>query len=254
MLQEERLQKILMKLENEGIVKISDLIEEFHVTGETIRRDFDILQNDGLITRIHGGAVLVEGVDYASSFVFRKFISSIEKQHIASKVCEHIQEGQTVGLHSSTSNFILAKQLVKSFTNLTLVTDSIPIATELSRNKGFRVLILGGVINPNEGSVDSSIFDTSILDHFSIDVACIAPGGISLRSGITEYIKDELVIEKSLIRSAVTRIVLSESAKFNKNCILKVCDLSDIDMVVTDLTLADDVFKEFADAGVNIVR
>lgn len=121
-----------------------------------------------------------------------------EKLEIASIAMRYIEEGQSIALNDSTTNVEIARQLKKKFKNITVITNSLIIATELANNQGIKVILSGGLLNNNEYAFYGE-FAKNILKNFIVDRAFISVGGVSLNRGVTDYDIHTVEIQKILI-------------------------------------------------------
>src|SRR5699024_12022729 len=124
-------------------VRVANLMKHFNVSIETIRRDLEYMEKQGLLTRVHGGAVLEEVNSRELSFIVRESKHLKEKQEIAKKATEIVMEGHSIAMDVSTTNTEFAKELKKRFTRLTILTNSMTIAHELSDMQDYTIIFAG---------------------------------------------------------------------------------------------------------------
>jgi len=235
MLAIERRNKILAILQKESRVVVSDLSKAFHVTEETIRRDLEKLEKDGFAKKAYGGAIINESVNVDLPFTVRKTTNVSGKQEIAEIIASMIQDGDHIMLDASSTAVYIAKQL-KNKKNLTIITNSIEILLELSEVTGWKVLSTGGVMK--EGSLSLVGYQAEkMISSFHVDKAIISCKGLDIEKGITDSNEMEAHIKKLMFDNANVKIVAADSTKFDRISFTKICDLSEIDMIVTDVTL-----------------
>ena len=233
MLAQERHQIILDLLNKNRVVKVQDLMATFNVSIETVRRDLDFLESQGFLRKVYGGAVISKKLAEEPSYSVREVAHLEEKRQIGVKCAELVEDGETLIIDLGTTTLEVAKNL-KQKKNLTVITNAINIALELINVKDFRVFLAGGRLR--YGDLSCSGFLTSdFLKQFNVDKAIIGVGGITLKDGTRR-----LMIEQSNNVIAVT-----DYSKFGVKAFTKVCDLSDIDVLVTDWNVNEHLLRKY---------
>lgn len=253
MLAEERYKKILQLLEKDNSVKTSALTKLFNVSIETIRRDLEYLENEGLLKRVYGGAVLDKVDAKQQVFQVREKDHFDEKIEIAQIACRFVEEGQSIAMDVSTTNLEIAKMLKQKFRMLTILTNSLIIANELADMDDYTVILTGGILRKEEYSLIGEMCETNI-GQFHVDLAFISASGISLNAGITDYGFGEVQAKKRMLDIAQKIIVVCNSSRFDVISLLKVCDLSRVDQIITDAKLKDHVAERYKRAGLEIIK
>jgi DeoR/GlpR family transcriptional regulator of sugar metabolism len=232
MLAIERRNKILAILQKESRVVVGDLSKAFNVTEETIRRDLEKLEKEGFAKKAYGGAIINENVNVDLPFMVRKTANVSNKQEIAEMIASLIQDGDHIMMDASSTAVYIAKQL-KNKKNLTIITNSVEILIELSDVTGWKVLSTGGVLK--EGSLSLVGHQAEkMISSFHVDKTIISCKGLDTEKGISDSNELEAHIKKLMIDSANVKILAADSTKFDKQSFTKICDLSEIDMIVTD--------------------
>lgn len=232
MLAIERRNKILAILQKESRVVVSDLSKVFNVTEETIRRDLEKLEKDGFAKKAYGGAIINESVNVDLPFTVRKTTNVSGKQKIAEIIASLIEDGDHIMLDASSTAVYVAKQL-RNKKNLTIITNSIEILFELSDVTGWKVLSTGGVMK--EGSLSLVGYQAEkMIGSFHVDKAIISCKGLDVEKGITDSNELEAHVKKLMLDSANKKILAVDSTKFDKISFTRICDLSEIHMIVTD--------------------
>lgn len=232
MLAIERRNAIIERLNQDGKVIVSPLAVEFNVTEETIRRDIEKLENDGLATKTYGGAIATSQKNKELPFIVRKQSNVALKQKIAKRVAEMINEGDQIMLDASSTSIFIARQ-IKKLNHLTLITNSVEILLELADKTGWTILSTGGTLREGAYSLSGSSAEKMIRDHH-VDLAVCSAKGIDSVMGITESNEKDAEMKKAIFSAANRRILALDSTKFDKISFIKVCDLRDIDIIVTD--------------------
>ncbi len=232
MLAIERRNEILSKLSTEGKVLVADLAKEFDVTEETIRRDLEKLDNDGLARKTYGGAVKNESFNIDLPFHVRKQTNVESKQKIAKMIGDMINDGDYIMLDSSTTALCVIKNILQK-KNITLITNSIEILLELCNKPEWNVLSTGGMLK--EGGLSLVGYQAEkMISGFHVDMAICSCKGIDEENGVTDSNERDAEIKKAFYKSANKRVLAVDSSKFDRASFVKVCGLSDVDTIVTD--------------------
>ena len=253
MLAPERYEYIIETLNRDCAVKVSKLVKELNVSIETIRRDLEHLEKQGILERVYGGAIPKKILVDKLSFGKREEEFKEEKLEIASIAMRYIEEGQSIALNDSTTNVEIARQLKKKFKNLTVITNSLIIAMELANNPGIKVILAGGLLN-NEEYAFYGKFAKDILKNFIVDRAFIAVGGISLNRGITDYSIHTVEIQKMLIEISKESIILADNSKIDSVSLTKIIDIDDINFIITDSKVDRKIVDKYLKHGVEIIN
>ena len=152
MLAIDRRNEILEKVQRDGSVRVTELSQRFDVTEETIRRDLEKLEAEGRITRTYGGAVLNKGTKEDLSINIRETFNQEDKNRIARKVVELINDGDSIMLDASTTTMYVARHL-KNKSGITVITNSLRVPMEMAGNTEAEVIVAGSTFRPNSLSI-----------------------------------------------------------------------------------------------------
>lgn len=273
MLPEQRYEKIKHLLDEEGSVKTSLLCDLLSASRETVRRDLETMEEQKMLRRIRGGAMkmgsFVSGVSSENSvsinnkeekkenypytsFDKRMKEHSGDKKAVAQEAVNYISEGQAIALDSGTTSLELAKALKGRFRFLTVVTNSLRIANELSDADGITLVLTGGIYNADEKAFTSDLA-TSIFSKINIDILFLTTCGISVERGITYQRVDEIIVQKKMMEASGKTIVIADSSKLGANSLVKMCEIDQISMLITDSHASADQTKALEQAGVKVV-
>lgn len=249
---EERQQLIVDRARRDGRVDVADLAEAFEVTTETIRRDLSALEREGVLTRVHGGAVPVDRLGFEPGVARRSGVMVAEKSRIAKAAVAEVPDECAILIDAGTTTAWLAEELPAE-RELTVVTNSAPIASTMADRPATKVLLLGGRVR---GRTLAAVGDwtTSCLDQIHIDVAFIGTNGFSVRRGLTTPDPAEAAAKRAMIAAARRTIVLADHTKFGADALMRFADLRDVDVLVTDTGLDEDLAAEVRGAGPRVVR
>lgn len=248
MLAVERRNLILEKLQDEKKVVVSELSTLFDVSEETIRRDLDKLDKEGLATKSYGGAVLNENSSLDMPFNVRKKRNMQGKQIIADLVSGLVQEGEHIIVDPSTTSMAIVKAL-KCRKRLTVITNSIEVLVELSDVSGWNIISTGGTLQENYLALVGPKA-TDVISSFHLDKVILSCKGLDMREGITDSNEMFSQVKQTMLKSARQRILAADSTKFGNVAFSKICELSSIDMVVTDVRPSEEWMDYFAEKGI----
>lgn len=251
MLAIERRNAILARLSAEGKVIVSDLSREFDVTEETIRRDLEKLDQDGLAKKTYGGAVLSKSQNTDLPYHVRKRVNVELKQHIAEKIAEMIHDGDYLMLDASSTAIFVTKY-IKNRKNITLITNSVEILLELADKDDWRVLSTGGSLKKGALSLVGTSAERMIRD-FHVDMAICSSKGIDMTTGITDSDEKEAEIKQAIFSAARRKVLAIDSTKFDRVAFVRVCDASEVDVVVTDAPPSDRWVDYFEEKNIELV-
>ena len=233
MLAIERRNEILAKMLADGKVIVSDLSRQYQVTEETIRRDLEKLENDGLAKKTYGGAVRNESFNIDVPYNVRKQANVAGKQYIAGLISSMIEDGDYIVLDASTTALFVVKNILQK-KKITLITNSIEILLELSNKTDWNILSTGGVLK--EGGLSLVGYQAEkMISTFHVDLAVCSCKGLDSEMGITDSNEKDAEIKKAFFRAAKKRVLAVDSTKFDKISFVQISDLTGVDAIVTDV-------------------
>lgn len=252
MLAQERQTIILEMLHKHNIIKISDIVSRFRISNLTARRDLDILQDQNLVRRIYGGAILVDHPETASSSASEacspgKASQRMEIAAIGKQAASMIHEGDIVFLGTGTAVLEVARHM-RHLSNVTIITNSLAVINELAATDN-PIFVLGGQLDNNEHSINGTSA-TSMAQTFCANKAFIGCGGLTLEQGISDYSGAVAEVCRIMVQNAAQSILVSGSHKFGSNALSIVCPLSGLSTVITDAGVTPKYREGFQKAGV----
>lgn len=251
MLATDRHHIILDIISREGSVKNSELIKILQVSLETVRRDIEFLSKEGLLQKVHGGATQ-NNKNFENSYFNRVLNNVPEKIELAKTAINYINEGDTIALNSSTTNLELVKLIKEKNISVTLITNSILIATEVNSCENINLILAGGIYYRKEFAFLGQI-TANFLSQFSVSKCFLSVGGISLKKGVTDFYFDEVLVEKKLIEISESVILLADSSKFENNSLFNICELNKINFIITDSKLDDNLKNKYLKENIKII-
>lgn len=252
MLAQDRYKIILHTLGEDGSVKVSNLVHQFEVSIETVRRDLEYLEKEGLLKRVYGGAVLDTPKSSQVEMSTRQLNFTKEKQEVAETAAQYVSEGQSIAVNASTTGVQFVRALKQKISKLTVLTNSLLIANELS-DSDYNLILTGGIYQKTEHSFNGT-FSEAMIREFYVDTAFVSVSGVSLTSGLTDYDPDELRIQREMLRIAQQTIILTDSSKFDVRSLLKLADVEDVNMIITDSKIQDITLQKYLNSGIEVVR
>lgn len=230
MLKEERQNYILECISRDSRIYITTLSAELNVSDDTLRRDLLELEQKGLLTKVHGGAIAKSGISI--EFTDRLTTAAASKQQMAAKVIPLFKENDVILIDGGTSNLEIARQLPKDL-KLTVYTNSFPIINVLFEHPLLDIYFLGGkVFASSRVTVGVSVFQA--LQTIRPDWVIIGISDIHPEKGLTSPDREEAMIKRFMIERGQKRIVLADSYKLNTARTYQVASLGDIDYIVTE--------------------
>ncbi|ADQ14122.1 DeoR/GlpR family DNA-binding transcription regulator [Halanaerobium hydrogeniformans] len=243
MLKEQRMLKIINKLNVSKSTTIKKLADSFGVSDSTIRRDLNDLEEKGYVKRTHGGAILKENFDDEYNFIKKTTENRAEKSSIARYAASLIEDGEIIAINSSTLTYLMAKELEAA--NLKIVSNSIDVINELSGSKKYDISVLGGDYVHLARTIEGPITEKQIRAmHF--DKAFLGVNGIDSSLGLSTASSIEALSKKAMIDCSEQSFILSESPKFDKASFYKIADFDEIDAIITDQNLSEDKFDKYS--------
>jgi DeoR family fructose operon transcriptional repressor len=245
----QRQQAILHALATSGRIDVAEMAEELSVTGETVRKDLIVLERQGQLRRVHGGAIPVRGLIFEPD-VSARIQYAEEKRRIAKAAVAHLPQTGTILIDAGSTTGRLA-DLIPPDRQLTVFTNTLPVALALARKANITVHTLGGRVRSRTlAEVDN--WATRTLNEINVDVAFLGANGISLDRGLTTPDPAEAAIKHLMLGRARQRILLSDHSKIGQVTTHKYGDLADIDLLITDTGIGNTDETALTAAGVTV--
>jgi DeoR family fructose operon transcriptional repressor len=248
---EQRHQIVLQILREQGRVDVVQLRESLGVTEMTIRRDLEMLEADGALKRIHGGATLPIGSSYEPPFSARRKTNMAAKQAIAKLVTEAISDGDTVLLDGGSTGLAIAESLFDRV--LTVCPLSLRIAAFLAGSPTISLRVPGGAVRHGEQSFIGS--DTvDYLDRHHFDHYVMTTSGMSVTGGLTEWNPDDAAVKRKAIDVSENVIAAADSSKFGQTGFVRICSISKPSVIITDSSLGDEDLALLLEHNAKVLR
>jgi DeoR family transcriptional regulator of aga operon len=248
MRQAERLGVILEELSTGGSVAVADLCALLGVSAATVRRDLDLLEEQRLLTRTHGGAI-AQMVSYELPLRYKSARRQEQKRRIGREAATRLHDGAVIGLTGGTTTTEVARALVDR--PLTVVTNALNIASELAVRPNIKLVVTGGVIRSESYELVGPLADRS-LDDLHLDVAFIGADGISATDGLTTHHEIEARTDRALMDRARRVVVVADGSKLGKVAFVRICPISAVHELVTDPEADATELAALRDAGLEV--
>lgn len=217
----------------------------------TIRKDLKALEDMNLLFRTRGGASLVNPYTMERSIHEKALIHAEQKQQIARAALSLLAGHESVVIGSGTTVFEVARQLYPS-RPLTVVTPAAKVTLELSNRSNIELIQLGGAVRPKSAAVVGPVAEMA-LQMMSCNLLFMGVDGIDLEFGLSTTNFNEASLSAKMVEAAEQVIVLADSSKFNRRGLAKICNLDQIDCIVTDAGVPDKILKKLQEFGVRVV-
>ncbi|MCM4077310.1 MULTISPECIES: DeoR/GlpR family DNA-binding transcription regulator [Paractinoplanes] len=251
---------LLELLAESGRVSVEDAAARLDVSQATIRRDFDQLAQQQMITRTRGGAV-ANGVSYDLPLRYKSAKHSAEKQRIGEAAAGLVTPGTVVGLNGGTTVTEVARALaVRPDLNaggdgsqLTVVTNALNIANELLVRSRMKIVVAGGVVRPQSFEVVGPL-GGALLKEVTLDIVLLGVDAVDVELGAASHHEGEAAMNSLMVARAKRVVVIADSSKLGGHAFARICPITKIETLVTDSGAPDDVVARFREAGVHVVR
>jgi DeoR/GlpR family transcriptional regulator of sugar metabolism len=253
MLVAERLHKIVQLVNERRSIRVTELSELCSVTEETIRRDLDKLESEGKLLRSHGGAVSVKDyqIEAETPYVERETMNAEQKRRIAQEAIKHIEPNDRIILDASSTAWYMAQILPDI--PLTVLTNSIKVALELSSKEKIQVISTGGLLSPRSLSYIGPLAERS-LDLYHVEKAFISGKGIHVHKGVSESNEWQALIKQKMISIADEVYLLADYSKFGQQSFAHVSGWDRITYVVTDGRTDREAINQLRERSVDVIQ
>lgn len=248
----ERRNRIMSLLNDNKSLLVQETASLFDVTEETIRRDLKVLENQGLLTRTHGGAILPDDIKAEAPLNVREGINMAGKDSIGKLAAGLVKDGDTILLDASTSSLYVAKHL-KDKKGLTVITNAQRIILELAESDDITLISTGGIVRNKSLSCVGRTAENAISGYHA-DTVFFSCKGFSPKRGLTDSNEQESDIRKLMLRCSEQRVFLCDRTKFDKVGYISTAGMKDIDYFITDGGLPPEWQTEMEAHGIKVIQ
>lgn len=249
-----RLGNIINLLKQKNELSVKEVSELMHVSEMTIRRDFDIMEEQGIITRTHGGAVLMDPNKNASyTYILGEQLTknTREKNLIGIKAASLVRPNETIFFDSGTTTPFVSRNLNPDLP-ITALCYTFANALEFHSRINANLILLGGLFH-RDSNIFHSVESYGLVRNTRADKAFISTGGLDPKMGLTTFFDYEAAIKREMIRSARHIILVADSTKFGNISVTHFAELDEIDTIITDIGLSEEYRKILVDKGIELI-
>jgi len=247
----ERHKKIKEILNSKKSISVSELSGQLDVSESTIRRDLHTLEQNRLIHRTHGGAINIDSVRFEPSLLEKEIQFRDEKLRVAKQAVQMIREGDTIALDGGTTTLEIARTL-PNMANLTVVTNSVKIITELANLPDVSVVVTGGNLRRMNMTLVGPISNQT-LENLHIDKLFTGTIGLTYEEGLTTTDVIEAETKSAMIKKAKEVIVVADYSKIGKLAFANVASINSIDKLITNTGISKSLVKRLQKKGIEVI-
>jgi DeoR family transcriptional regulator of aga operon len=249
-LNEERRREIVEILGRDGRVLVADIARQFATSEVTIRKDLDVLHSHGLVHRTHGGALPArEGALEDPTLREKERLRRKEKLRIAASAARLVKEGQVVILDSGTTTTAIGRAL-RNFRKLTIITNAVNIAAELS-GAAVEVILTGGTLRKNSFSLVGPIAEET-LRRLSADILFLGVDGFDVQYGLSTPNILEAKVNRVMVEAAKRTVAVCDSSKFGRRSLSLIVPTSALHEVITDRGIPKPDLRALKKSGLEV--
>lgn len=249
-----RISAITHLLQQKNEISVKEISEMMHVSEMTIRRDLDTLEEQGVVNRTHGGAVLLDpNTSIRYPYILGEQITknTREKNLIGIKAASLVRPHETIFLDSGTTTPFVAKNLNPDLP-ITALCYTFTNAMELYPRTNTNLILLGGLFH-RDSNIFHSVENYGLIRNTRADKAFISTGGFDPEMGLTTFFDYEAAIKREMIRSARHIILVADSTKFGKISVAHFAELDDVDTIITDDGISKEYREILVDRGIELI-
>ncbi len=249
----ERQEHIARMVEEHGRARVADLARQFGVSAVTIRKDLLVLETEQRLVRAHGGAIAVDRSRPELAFDIRERLQADEKLRIGAAAAALVHDGESIVMDASTTALSVARQIKArgAWSQLTIITNGLRIASELAGHPGLTVLMLGGRVRWEALSVVGQLGD-GLFTRINVQKAFLGAAGFTLESGLSDATDEEAQIKRSMVAAAREVIAIVDHTKWERAAFATFCAVDQVGTVLTDSGSPDAMIEALAARGVDV--
>jgi DeoR/GlpR family transcriptional regulator of sugar metabolism len=237
-------------MEEKGRVSVIDLSKQFDVSTVTIRNDLAELERQGRVLRTHGGAMLRPDAIQEPAFSLRQRIHSAEKERIARAAADLVRDGDSIALDASTTAWHLARHL-KDRHELTVITNGLFNALELSDSPGVAVVMPGGMLRSGSTSLVGDL-GAGIFDHYHIQKGFFSAWGLTLQEGLTDLNQYEVELKRLMVERSKEVIAIVDTTKWGQVAFSTFASLDQVNEIISDSPAPPEIVSALQACGIKI--
>lgn len=251
MKQTQRHDAIIERVKQQGYVSTEELVEQFAVSPQTIRRDLNDLANQNMILRHHGGAALaLPSSSVNTPWHDRKATQTAEKARIAQRVASNIPDGATLFIDIGTTPEAVAHALL-DHNNLRIVTNNMNVATTLMVKEDFRIILAGGELRSRDGGIIGEA-TLDFISQFRLDFGILGISGIDSDGSLLEFDYHEVRTKRAIIENSRNVILVVDHSKFGRNAMVNLGSINLVNAIYTDALPPADIMQVIRDNNIQL--
>jgi len=251
----ERQERVSRIIEEQGRARVSDLAAQFRVSAVTIRKDLLVLEAARRVVRTHGGAISVDRSRPELAFEIRERLQADEKARIGAAGAALVHDGESIVMDASTTALSVARQLRArgGWSQLTVITNGLRIASELAGHPGIIVLMLGGRVRWEALSVVGQLGD-GLFSRINVQKAFLGAAGFTIESGLADATDEEAQIKRSMVAAAREIVAIVDHTKWERAAFATFCATDQITTVLTDDRAPEAMVRTLLDRDIDVRR
>jgi len=250
-LPEIREQFILEYLSKNDGIRLEVIMEKFHVSEITARRDLKELEVKGFVIRTHRGAIKSEQVAKRFDFSHKLHSNAANKEKIGKLAASYIEEGDVVYMDCGTTVYYVSKYL-KTIKNIRVITNSLPITSELIQNSNIKIHLIGGELNVSRNALYGPMTENT-LNRYRANKAFIGASGVSVLNGLSADEDNIAIITHKMAEAADSVFLLCDSTKLEKDSFVHYAPISILNYLITDKDASPEIIELYEKNNINII-
>ena len=249
----ERQEHIARIVEEHGRARVTELAAQFGVSAVTIRKDLIVLESGQRLVRTHGGAIALDRSRPELAFEIRERLQWDEKERIGAVGAALVHDGESIVMDASTTALAVARHLKvrPDWSQVTVITNGLRIASELAGQPGITVLMLGGRVRWEALSVVGGLGD-GLFSRINVQKAFVGAAGFTLESGLADATEEEALMKRAMVSAAREVIGIIDHTKWGRAAFATFCPTDTIDVMLTDEGAPEATVRALADRGVDV--
>lgn len=245
----ERYSVILEHIKSKGSVTVAELVEELHISTETVRRDLLYLEKQKRLQRVHGGAVTMANMRDFPNLSQRLQENKEQKDQLSQIAALLVKEGDILAIDAGSTAIEFVRIIKNRFKNLTILTHSLQNFEELKADEGFKTILIGGEYSSEEDLFYGPLA-LETIQKLHVSTSFIFPSAVSLKHGVADFIPEAAAVQKAYIQIADKVVILADSSKFEKTAFIKLCDTCSAYTFVSDSDLDSNICQLYQNNGI----
>ena len=252
---DERQLEIARYVEERGRARVTELADRFGVSTVTVRKDLDVLADRGRVIRTHGGAIAPRVRRQDLTYEVRDQMQREEKSAIGAVAASRVHDGESILVDASTTGLYLARELMHrgAGQSLTIVTNSIRIASELAIRPDISVLLMGGRVRGRSLSLVGQLGD-AVLGRVNVQKAFLGAAGLTLEEGLTETTEEEAQIKRAMVQAVREVYAIIDSSKWGRVAAATFSQPEELTGGITDSGAPHEMIAQQEGRGIEVVQ